>query len=73
MPRRPSLPLLPPDLVDGLQDALDGIEAVTDLLALVGTVVDPGLLRVRTVATAASLIDGQAACIRQLLDLRSEP
>lgn len=73
MPRATPPLSLPPDLIDGLQDALDGIEAVTDLLALVGTVVDPGSLRPHTVSAAAALIDGEASRIRRLLNIHPEP
>lgn len=69
MPRATPPPSLPPDLLDGLQDALEGIAALADLLALVGSAVDPGFLQPRTVATAAALIEGQTCRIRRLLDL----
>lgn len=53
-------PTLPPDLVDGLQDALERITAVADLLEVVGTFADPGHLRDRTLTEAAGLILDEA-------------
>lgn len=58
-------PFLPPDLVDGLQDALERITAVADLLEVVGA--DSGHLRDRTLTEAARLIADEADRMLELI------
>lgn len=60
-------PFLPPDLVDGLQDALERITAVADLLEVVGTVADPGHLRDHTLTEAGRLIADEADRMLELI------
>lgn len=60
-------PFLPPDLVDGLQDALERITAVADLLEVVGASGDSGHLRDRTLTGAAGLILGEAEGMLELI------
>jgi hypothetical protein len=60
MPRATRPPSLPPDLLDGLVNALERVAAVADLLGSLGTGRDPALLRDRTVAGAARVIAEEA-------------
>ena len=67
MPRATRPPSLPPDLVDGLQDALERITAVADLLEVVGTFAESRHLRDRTLTNAAALILGEAKGMLELI------
>ena len=60
MPRATRPPTLPPDLIDGLHDALERIAAVADLIEIVGALADPGRLRDRTLPGAARIIAEEA-------------
>jgi hypothetical protein len=73
MPRATRPPTLPPDLIDELLDSLDGIEAVADLLALIGMAGDPSMLRERTISRVGYLIGNEASRIRELLNHHTDP
>jgi hypothetical protein len=67
MPRTTRPPSLPPHLIDGLLDGLQRVSAVADLLCIVGTGIDPSLLRSRTVAGAADIIGNETDRMLELI------
>lgn len=72
MPRATRPPTLPPDLIDGLANALERVAAVADLLEIVGSVADPGRLRDRTLPGAARVIAEEAERMLALIHTHTD-
>ncbi len=70
--KTPAHPILRPPVqaIDEIQDSLNAITAISDLLGLIGTAIEPDRLHDRTVADAAFLIQRENRHIALLLGLR---